>query len=103
MKTLKLNDVLHIRQENELWFANNERSVFVSTKAFGAMQRDLIENIGINRMKTFFFKYGYQLGDEDAQEVAKRDSLSLFEKIEYGPIIHALKGHAKVPHYRKRF
>ena len=72
MKTLKLNDLLHIRQENELWFANNERSVFVSTKAFGAMQRDLIENIGINRLKTFFFKYGYQLGVEDAQEVAKR-------------------------------
>ena len=95
MKTLKLNDLLHIHQENELWFANNERSVFVSTRAFGAMQRDLIENIGINRMKAFFFKYGYQLGVEDAQEVAKRDSLSLLEKIEYGPIIHALKGHAK--------
>ncbi|MFJ5760191.1 helix-turn-helix domain-containing protein [Neobacillus sp. NPDC093182] len=95
MKTLKLNDLLHVRQENELWFANNERSVFVSTRAFGAMQRDLIENIGINRMKTFFFKYGYQLGVEDAQEVAKRDTLSLLEKIEYGPIIHALKGHTK--------
>jgi PucR family transcriptional regulator, purine catabolism regulatory protein len=95
MKTLKLNDLLHIRQDNELWYANNERSVFVSTKAFGAMQRDLIQNIGIDRMKTFFFKYGYQLGVEDAQEVAKRDSLSLLEKIEYGPIIHALKGHAK--------
>ncbi|MCM3568068.1 XylR N-terminal domain-containing protein [Neobacillus mesonae] len=95
MKTLKLNDLLHVRQENELWFANNDRAVFVSTKAFGAMQRDLIENIGINRMKTFFFKYGYQLGVEDAQEVAKRESLSLLEKIEYGPIIHGLKGHAK--------
>jgi PucR family transcriptional regulator, purine catabolism regulatory protein len=95
MKTLKLNDLLQVRQENGLWFANDERSVFVSSKAFGAMQRDLIENIGINRMKTFFFKYGYQLGVEDAQEVGKRDSLSLLKKIEYGPIIHALKGHAK--------
>ncbi|MCM3690791.1 helix-turn-helix domain-containing protein [Neobacillus niacini] len=103
MKTLKLNDLLHIRQENELWFANNERSVFVSTKAFGAMQRDLIENIGINRMKTFFFKYGYQLGVEDAQKVAKKDSLSLLEKIEYGPIIHALKGHAKSHITEKEF
>ncbi|ULT54925.1 helix-turn-helix domain-containing protein [Neobacillus drentensis] len=95
MKTLKLNELLHIRQENELWFANNERSIFVSSQAFGTMQRDLIENIGINRMKTFFFKYGYQLGVEDAKEVAEKDSLSLLEKIEYGPIIHALKGHAK--------
>jgi PucR family transcriptional regulator, purine catabolism regulatory protein len=95
MNTLKLNDLLHIRQKDELWFANNERSVFVSTRAFGAMQRDLIENIGINRMKTFFFKYGYQLGVEDAQEVAKRDNLSLLKKIEYGPIIHSLKGYTK--------
>ncbi|KGM45457.1 XylR N-terminal domain-containing protein [Neobacillus niacini] len=103
MKTLELNDLLHIHQENELWFANNERSVFVSTRAFGTMQRDLIENIGIDRMKTFFFKYGYQLGVEDAQEVAKRDSLSLLEKIEYGPIIHALKGHAKSSITEKEF
>jgi PucR family transcriptional regulator, purine catabolism regulatory protein len=103
MKTLKLNDLLHVHQKNELWFANDERSVFVSTKAFGAMQRDLIENIGINRMKTFFFKYGYQLGVEDAQEVAKNDSLSLLEKIEYGPIIHALKGHAKSHITEKEF
>ncbi|WP_419887754.1 helix-turn-helix domain-containing protein [Neobacillus niacini] len=103
MKTLELNDLLHIHQENELWFANNERSVFVSTRAFGTMQRDLIENIGIDRMKTFFFKYGYQLGVEDAQEVAKRDSLSLLEKIEYGPIIHALKGHAKSRITEKEF
>ncbi|WP_404328524.1 XylR N-terminal domain-containing protein [Mesobacillus maritimus] len=95
METLKLNDFLHIRHKDELWFANNERSLFVSTRAFGAMQRDLIENIGINRMKTFFFKYGYQLGVEDAQEVAKRDNLSLLEKIEFGPIIHALKGYTK--------
>ncbi|MFP7296776.1 XylR N-terminal domain-containing protein [Neobacillus niacini] len=103
MKTLELNDLLHIRQENELWFANNERAVFVSTNAFGTMQRDLIENIGLNRMKTFFFKYGYQLGIEDAQEVAKKDSLSLLEKIEHGPIIHALKGHAKSHITEKEF
>lgn len=95
MKTLKLHDFLHIRQKDELWFANNERSIFVSSRAFGAMQRDLIENIGINRMKTFFFKYGYQLGAEDALEVAKNDRLSLLEKIEYGPIIHSLKGYTK--------
>ncbi|MBM4765174.1 XylR N-terminal domain-containing protein [Bacillus sp. B15-48] len=95
MNTFKLNDLLHIRQEDELLFANNERSVFVTTRAFGAMQQDLIENIGINRMKTFFFKYGYQLGFDDGREVAKNESLSLEEKIDYGPIIHALKGHVR--------
>ncbi|RUL49899.1 helix-turn-helix domain-containing protein [Lysinibacillus antri] len=96
MKSIKLNDLLTIRQENELWFANNERSVFVSTRAFGAMQRDLIENMGINRLKAFFFKYGFQLGLEDAEDVVENNqSLSLMEQIELGPIIHALKGYTK--------
>lgn len=96
MKGIKLNDLLTIRQENELWFINNERSVFVSTRAFGALQKDLIENIGINRLKAFFFKYGFQLGMEDAQDIVKNNpTLSLMEKIELGPIIHALKGYTK--------
>ncbi|MEH7158757.1 XylR N-terminal domain-containing protein [Neobacillus drentensis] len=103
MKALTLNDLLHIRQENDLLFANKERSVLVSTSAFGAMQRDLIENIGINRMKTFFFKYGFHLGEEDAQEVQKIDSLSMLEKFGYGPIIHALKGHTKSRITEKEF
>ena len=96
MKRIKLDDLLTIRKENGLWFANDERSVFVSTRAFGAMQRDLIENIGINRLKAFFFRYGFQMGLEDAQDIVKNNpSLSLMEKIEFGPIIHALKGYTK--------
>lgn len=96
MKKIKLNDLLTIRQENELWFANDERSVFVSTRAFGAMQRDLIENIGINRVKAFFFRYGFQMGFEDAQDIVKNNpTLSLLEKMELGPIIHGIKGYTK--------
>lgn len=96
MKKIKLNDLLTIRQENELWFANNERSVFVSTRAFGAMQRDLIENIGIKRVKAFFFRYGFQMGFEDAQDIIKNNpTLSLLDKMELGPIIHGIKGYTK--------
>lgn len=94
-QSLILNNLLHICQKDELLYANNERSVLISTAAFGVLQRDLIENIGINRMKAFFFRYGWHLGIEDAKEIAKKQSLSMVEKIEYGPIIHALRGHAK--------
>lgn len=89
------HDLLRIFQKNELLYCNNERSVIIPTMAFGVLQRDLIENIGIERMKSFFFKYGWHLGKEDVKAVIHNDSLSFAEKIEYGPKIHALKGHAK--------
>jgi len=94
-KTLVLRDLLVIRQEDELLYSNHESAVLISTTAFGTLQRDLIENIGLHRVKSFFFQYGYHLGQEDAIEIAKNESLSMMEKIECGPVMHALKGHAK--------
>ena len=93
--SITFNQLLHICQKDELLYANDDRSVLIPTSAFGVLQRDLIENIGINRMKTFFFKYGWHLGKEDAKEIGKNQSLTISEKIEYGPILHAIKGHAK--------
>lgn len=72
----------------------------IPTKAFGILQRDLIKNIGIKRMKAFFYKYGWQLGKEDAKEIGMDQSMSMIEKILRGPIYHASKGHvrARVTH-----
>ena len=59
----------------------NERSLLIPTKGFGILQRDLIKNIGIDRMKSFFFNYGWSLGEEDAKNVMDNPSLSFKEKI----------------------
>ena len=92
---LSLNDQLHISKIDDLLYVNNNRSVLIQTSAFGILQRDLINNIGINRMKAFFFKYGWQLGEEDAQDIILDQSLSLLEKILNGPYYHAAKGHVR--------
>lgn len=92
---LSLNDQLHISKIDDLLYVNNNRSVLIQTSAFGILQRDLINNIGINRMKAFFFKYGWQLGEEDAQDIIMDQSLTLLEKILNGPYYHAAKGHVR--------
>lgn len=67
----------------------------IPTKAFGILQRDLINNIGIKRMKAFFFRYGWQLGKEDSKEIGMDQSMTMLEKILHGPFFHALKGHVR--------
>ncbi|SDH69505.1 V4R domain-containing protein [Alteribacillus persepolensis] len=90
-----LSDLLHITQDDGFLYTNNERAVITSTSAFSTLQHDLIENIGIERLQTFFFKFGYHLGEEDAKKVAANEALSMVEKIARGPVIHSLKGYAK--------
>ncbi|SDN34244.1 XylR N-terminal domain-containing protein [Bacillus sp. OK048] len=92
---LSLNEQLHISKIDDLLYVNNNRSVLIQTSAFGILQRDLINNIGINRMKAFFFKYGWQLGEEDAQDIIMDQSLTLLEKILKGPYYHTAKGHVR--------
>ena len=92
---LSLNDQLHISKIDDLLYVNNNRSVLIQTSAFGILQRDLINNIGINRMKAFFFKYGWQLGEEDAKDIIMDQSMTMLEKILNGPYYHAAKGHVR--------
>lgn len=62
--------------------------------AFGAFRKDLIRNIGLERTKGFLFRYGWNMGMQDGKgckENEKYDSLA--ELIEYGPVIHSMKGY----------
>jgi PucR family transcriptional regulator, purine catabolism regulatory protein len=87
-----LNDILNVRQESELLYANNERSLLIPSKAFGILQRDLIENIGFDRMKAFYFNFGRHNGEMDAQIYKDHPTLSMEEKILLGPAFHLAKG-----------
>ena len=86
-RQLILNNILHVYQKDELLYTGNERSLLIPAKGFGILQRDLIKNIGIDRMKSFFFNYGWSLGEEDAKNVIDNPSLSIKEKILYAPHI----------------
>ncbi|MBB6446642.1 XylR N-terminal domain-containing protein [Bacillus benzoevorans] len=89
----QLNHLFNLNQKNDLLYVNEIRHLLIPSSSFGILQRELIENIGLERMKTFFFRYGWNIGIEDAKEITKDLSISLMEKIQVAPIFHSLKGH----------
>ena len=69
-------------------------SIISDVYAFGAFRKDLIRNIGIERTKGFLFRYGWNMGMQDAIECKEKEKYdSLEELIEYGPVIHSMKGY----------
>jgi predicted hydrocarbon binding protein len=92
---MTLNNILHISHVDGLLNTENERALLIPINAFGILQRDLIKNIGIDRMKSFFFNYGWKLGEADAKDILKIPNLSLKEKILYATKYHEAKGHVR--------
>lgn len=87
---------LVLNRINDQLYLNEERYLLVSSNSFGILQRDLIKNIGMERMKTFFFQYGWNIGAEDGKEIAKDLSMSIKEKILYCTVTHTFKGHVQI-------
>lgn len=69
-------------------------SIIGDVYAFGAFRKDLIRNIGLERTKGFLFRYGWNMGMKDAKECKEeKEYSSLEELIEYGPVLHSMKGY----------
>ncbi len=92
MSSLSIND-LDITFEDKLMYVNGDRSLLTSIQAFGTLRKDLIENIGIERMKAFLFRYGWNVGELDGKKAFEGSLQTLEEKVKYGPVLHSLKGH----------
>lgn len=76
-------------------FMEDDRHIFISISAFGELRKDLIDNIGMERMKGFLIRYGWELGKQDAIKVKDKGLHDMKEMIHYGPFLHTLKGHVK--------
>ncbi|WP_416825610.1 XylR N-terminal domain-containing protein [Ectobacillus polymachus] len=83
---------LHVHEDGTIYI-DDDRSILISISAFGTLRRDLIKNIGNERMKGFLIRYGWELGQQDAKRIQKQNLNSIREVIEYGPILHTMKGH----------
>ncbi|MDP4103903.1 MAG: XylR N-terminal domain-containing protein [Bacillota bacterium] len=70
----------------------SDRKLLASATAFGILRQQLVEYIGIERIKGFLFHFGWQMGVADAKEAMKTDS-SLEYLIKQGPIFHITNGH----------
>ena len=90
-----LNDNLHIKKNGSI-FIEDDRSILISISAFGTLRRNLIENIGLERMKGFLIRYGWELGQEDARKAIKKNFTTIQEMVDFGPILHRMRGHAEI-------
>src|SRR3954464_8898330 len=92
---LHLSENLHVKKNGSL-FMDEDRSILISISAFGTLRKNLIENIGSERMKGFLIRHGWELGQEDAKKVLKKNLNTMKDVIEYGPILHRMRGNAEI-------
>jgi PucR family transcriptional regulator, purine catabolism regulatory protein len=88
-------DQFELKFDNGYIYIGTNRSMIVGTDAFGLLRKDLIHNLGFERMKGFLFRYGWNLGRQDAKEILNHTNCSIDEMIQYGPKLHTMKGHVK--------
>lgn len=90
-----LNENLQIKKNGSI-FIEDDRSILISISAFGTLRRNLIENIGLERMKGFLIRYGWELGQEDAKKAIKKNFHTIKDFVDYGPFLHRMRGHAEI-------
>ncbi|OUM91351.1 XylR N-terminal domain-containing protein [Parageobacillus thermoglucosidasius] len=88
-------DQLELKFDNGYIYMGQSRSMIVATNALGLLRRDLIRDMGFERMKGFLFRYGWNLGRQDAKELLNHANCTVEEYIQYGPTLHTMKGHVK--------
>ena len=69
-----------------------DRKIITSSSAFGILRKQLVRNIGLDRIKDFLFHYGWEMGASDAKEVMKTDSCT-DSLVKNGPLLHISNGH----------
>lgn len=81
------------QEKNGVIQLEGERILLTSAAVFGTLRKDLIENLGSERMKGFLLRYGWNLGAADAKKVLESSRTSREEALRQGPQLHMLKGY----------
>lgn len=97
LMTSNLLNHSNIIQNDGAIFLDNERILLTPSSAFGTLRKELIENIGMERVKGFLLRHGWNLGAYDAEKVlGKNSSYSIKDILKQGPVQHMEKGYTKV-------
>jgi Activator of aromatic catabolism len=72
----------------------HDRKMATSSTALGILRHLLARNIGIDRIKGFLIRFGWEMG-ENAAKRALESNISLETLIERGPIDHVTTGHIR--------
>ncbi|MCQ6275551.1 XylR N-terminal domain-containing protein [Bacillus sp. V3B] len=86
---MKINDQSYDHQ-----IEVNDRKMITSSTALGILRHQLARNIGVDRIKGFLIRFGWEMGENDAKQALKT-GISLESLIEKGPIVHMMNGHIR--------
>ncbi|MFJ7513214.1 XylR N-terminal domain-containing protein [Peribacillus simplex] len=70
----------------------SDRNILTPSSAFGLLREGLVKNIGMDRIKGFLIRYGWEIGVSNAKEIMKSNG-SLESLLKQGPIYHSQNGH----------
>jgi DNA-binding NtrC family response regulator len=88
---------LHLAPESGQIWLDGKRMFMLHLSAFGALRRELIESLGIDRARGLLTRMGYLAGSKDAELVnSVRKESSVYDAFSIGPQLHALEGVVKV-------
>lgn len=97
MAALMDEEQVFINKQDGVIKLDGERIVLTSTAVFGTLRKDLTENLGVERMKGFLIRYGWNLGAADAKKALQKSTSSIEDVLRQGAHLHMMKGytHAK--------
>lgn len=76
----------------------NDRPILTSSTALGILRHQLAENIGVDRLRGFLFRFGWEMGVNDARKAMETSFATEF-LIKNGPKLHGDKGHFLASEY----
>ena len=79
---------------------NSQQMITIPSSAFGALRRELIDTLGIQRAKGFLLRYGWNCGVNDVVQMKEREWENPKDLLLAGPEMHMSNGHAQVEHTR---
>ncbi len=92
-----MKDLMEFRPEEGELSLNHTRMVVFNVDALGTLRKELIDNLGFERAKSFLLRYGWNLGYNDAINVKGHYKWSSDrEWISAGPAFATLEGISKV-------
>lgn len=96
---LKVNQRNPLISEGGEMAEHAQRMLGVPSSAFGALRRELIDTLGIERVKGFLLRYGWNCGANDASLMKEMEWESDAELALLGPKMHEMNGYVNVePH-----
>ncbi len=94
---IQLFNLLTFDQSRGEIFLKDYRMLLFSARAIGALRKELLETLGAEQARGVLKRFGYAAGMADGIALLERfPNASRFRHLQYGPLLNALEGFARV-------